>query len=206
MLTSNLYYEILKNVNPENYEFWCEEAKTEDELKSKVLQFEKKYCEEYDIDQEDFNPIELRFNGSGIYDIAGLEFGSGCALKIEEIFNNELISFEDKFPFTINLDFFSDNEKWKKEVKKSEQYKYIYLINHCTHVTVPHKYRTDYVIFSDNELSEENIKDYFEENEIFIGEFGQFFANYFIEELNKVDPEQILKYEDNSERIYMIED
>lgn len=188
------YKNFIKEVNPNNYQLANIEAKTEGELKEKA----KLYFEDLN-EYEDEEEVEIEFNGEGVYDIVGIGYIKPCIQKIESIVERELESME--FPFNLNKDFFENNEKWVEDIKKKEEYDYIYLIVHS--VLSNDSNTIKYVVESNVEMSARDIEDYFEEHDIECEEFEVFFANHDIFELEEISLENIVNFKGRGEYIFI---
>lgn len=188
------YKNFINEVNPDNYQLANIEAKTEEELKEKA----KLYFEDLN-EYEDEEEVEIEFNGEGVYDIVGIGYIKPCIQKIESIVERELEAME--FPFNLNKDFFENNEKWVEDIKKKEEYDYIYLIVHS--VLSNYSNTIKYVVESNVEMSARDIEDYFEEHDIECEEFEVFFANHDIFELEDISLENIANFKGRGEYIFI---
>ncbi|EQG38293.1 TPA: hypothetical protein KRH68_000718 [Clostridioides difficile] len=174
---------FLNYINEENYDYFVN-ANTKEELENKI----QEYLNDEDLDIED---LDINWTGKGEYCLVGKNFGVNIICKVEECVENELDNFE--FPFNLNLDIFNNFDKWVKEIKETEKYKYIYLINHNRHVVTPNEYQIEYILYSNKEINNP-IEYLLNEEDLFIGEFGEFGANYFVEELEDFSIECLTQY------------
>ncbi|HIE4740805.1 TPA: hypothetical protein ACXNBL_000750 [Clostridioides difficile] len=174
---------FLNYINEENYECFVN-VNTKEELENKIAE----YLQNEDLEVED---LEMNWTGEGEYCLVGKDFGVNVVCRVEECVENELYNFE--FPFSLNLDLFKNFSKWVKDTKEAEKCKYIYLVNHNKHVATPNEYEIQYILYSSKKIS--NVIEYLSnEEDLFIGEFGELGANYFVEELEEFDIECLTQY------------
>lgn len=208
-------YEVICNLNSDNYEN-CVNVSTKEELKEKMI----KYFEEYNmfdkiicIDEDDFKDEDgnvdnleleneenqqkreyieslIEWKEEGQYCLVGYAWGSPSIMNTNTLLEYELDNLD--FPIPLDLEFFTNTEDYILKWKKSEEYKYVYLITFVCHVGEPW-FHISHVVYSNRKINDV-IKTVYEEKGIFIGEFNTLGSNYIVEEVEDFDINNFTKY------------
>ena len=214
----SLAYDMICKLNQDNYEK-CVDVDTIEELTDEMVI----YFEEYDmfngsieVDLDNFTDEEgevdylgimeeeeiqkynyigslISWEGKGEYCVVGYQFGEPSISKVEGLLELELDYVE--FPIPLKLDIFKDTKKYMIEWKKSEGYKYAYLIDYVCHVGEPY-FIANYMVFS-NEKIDNIIHTLHEDMDIFIGDFNILGANYTVTEVEDFDTDDLFRYRFN---------
>lgn len=196
------YKTFIESTRNDDYFLQDINVSTKDELINKVREIliecdcdedilDAQYCDEGDvIDFMDY--VEIHFKGPGRYDIA-YNFEEDSKIPtvrpIEDIVDKELgvIEFYKDFPFMLNSNFYNKHEEWIKEVIKNEDYSFIYLIYKVNIHNISEESVCKYVVYSNKKMTEEEIRDYFLENNIRCEDYGRFFVNHGILDFRHID-------------------
>lgn len=208
-------YELLCKLNYENYEHNVY-AESINELTDSMLDYFNefvKYDKYIDIDEDnfkdengDFNEIAyddevekqliafiksiIEWKGAGEYCLVAASFGEPNIMFVDDLLIHELKNVE--FPISFEAELFDNTKEYISNWKKSQGYKYVYFVTFIHHVSVP-EYTIEYVVYS-NEKIDDVLETVYEERGIFIGEFNQLGTNYFSEEAEDFDIDDLVRY------------
>lgn len=182
---------FIMSINADNYEHFIFASNKKELIENMKRYIVEEYEEEYT--SEEINEL-IYWEGEGMYALAGYAFGCERIESVESILEKELFNHnqESNFPFSLNVETFSNFENWVEQIKCEEGFKYIYIICHNQYTN--DKYTLEYLVYSQKKI--DNLIEFVNEEEnIFIGEFGELGSNYFVEELSEFNPIEIAQYD-----------
>ena len=215
-------YELLLDLNEDNYEHMVIVDTKEELIKDMIEYFDDQDLFSLYVDEDDFTDEDgefdeekyeeevykekkfhieehlLEWEGKGAYCLVGVNWGESRILKVDDCFECELDNVLN-FPIKVTVDFFNNTKKYIKEWKESSGIKYMYLVNWVNVIGEPY-YRIRYVVESNKQMSDIKLLEYLhEERGIFVGEFNQLGCNHFIEEIEEFDIDLFTRYNTRDE-------
>lgn len=146
MLNINIYKELIKDLNEENYEFICIYAETKEELVTKLQEY---FSDEEDLNEEEIDKMDIEgiteWEGPGFYDYVGRSFQADTIAKIDTIVESELDGIDVRI-------FTDERDSYIAEYKKDQGYKFVYGVFGVILVGSPDLH-LQYIVYSDSKVN-----------------------------------------------------